>query len=146
MNEALMLDVVFGAIFACGLLYCFLSSRKLSKMYKDKDSLENLLRELSEAKEKNCAQIEQLETQLRGLYERWEDALNKGDVLRRDLDYFISRGESLLKDMEPKVRELRSLAQSNLEEGGREKVTNVSILNPQKMNIQNALIKKRLVS
>ena len=133
MNEVLLLDVILGGVCALGFVYCVLAGRRMSKLYRNRESLEALLEELSGYEAKNKEQIAQLEAQLKGLYERWEEALQKGEDLKGDLDYFISRGESLLKEMDPKVRELRSLA-ANSEKKGQKTDSNISLLASRQMS------------
>jgi molybdopterin converting factor small subunit len=129
MNEVLLLDVVLGGLCALGFLYCIFAGRRLTRLYRNREGLQTLLEELSISEEKNRKQIDHLEAQLKGLYKRWEEALQKGEDLKGDLDYFISRGESLMGDMDPKIREFRSLkAVSEKESLGADKT--ISVLNP----------------
>lgn len=144
MNEVLLLDVVLGGLCALGFLYCVLAGRRLTKLYRNREGLQALLQELSDYEEKNRKQIDHLEVQLKGLYKRWEEALQKGEDLKGDLDYFISRGESLLQDMDPKVRELRSL-KANVEKESLGAEKNISILNPRYVNSPKAPHVKQMV-
>ncbi len=113
MTTTMMIDIAFCALFALGFLYCMLAERRLARLHKDRQDMDVLLASLSESTEKGREQINVLDGHIKSLGREWEDILNKGDVLKGDLHYCHDRGESLLNDLDTKIKELKAVKRSS---------------------------------
>lgn len=113
MTTTMMIDIAFCGLFALGFLYCLVAERRLARLHQDRQDVDVLLASLSESTEKGREQIKVLDAHIKSLEKAWEDILNKGDVLRGDLHYCHDRGESLLHDLDTKIKELKAVKRSS---------------------------------
>ena len=143
MTDLTILNITFLVLFLCGSFFCIYFGFKINKLYTNKQHLETLLESFIAHTKEREETLESLEVKTKRLYKNWEDALQQGEELKNDLSYFIDRGQTLLTDMEPRIKELRD---TNTEKS----VTNISPLMQKKppetaaLHNLEALLQKKL--
>lgn len=107
MTDLTIVNSAFLVFFLLGSFFCVYFGYKINKLYANKKHLETLLDDFVSHTKAREESLERLELKTKRLYKNWEEALQKGDELKNDLSYFIERGQALLTDMEPRIKELR---------------------------------------
>ncbi|MEH0002072.1 MAG: hypothetical protein V6Z78_00645 [Holosporaceae bacterium] len=105
------LDGALLLFFVGGLIYCLRLGVRLRKPYAHQEELKQLVStytQLNETSQKTLIEL--------------KETLEKSSTLKTDLAYFTDRGESLMKELEPRIQELRTSQKRMQDKESTEKV------------------------
>ena len=98
------LDGALLLFFVSGLIYCLWLGMRLRKPYAHQEELKELVSTYTKLNATSQKTLDGL-----------KEALEKSSTLKTDLAYFTDRGESFMKELEPRIQELRT-SQKRLQE------------------------------
>ena len=99
-----VLQVVLLVVGFLSMVWSFLVMRRLRQLVSEKKTLATLLETFRHYDLESQKRVKHLENRTQDLYDSWQEALEKGEELKKDLAYFFDRGEALLNDLEPHLR------------------------------------------
>ena len=90
-----------------GMIWVLFVVRRMRQLVSEKKNLTALLEKFHRHDLDVQKTMKSLEKRTQDLYKNWEEALEKGEELKKDLAYFFDRSEALLNKMEPYLKQDR---------------------------------------